>query len=90
MSIWTAAFWKATAERVLSTAAQAAIAILTADGFNLLNIRWQGVLATVGLAALLSLLKSLVANQATRTGPSLTLHEQVIPPETGQIKMPDH
>ena len=37
MSIFTAAFAKAAAERAISTAAQSAIAMLSADGLGVLN-----------------------------------------------------
>ena len=80
LTIWTRDFWSATAERVLMTAAQVLIAVLTADGFDLIAANWRDIGVMVGTAALLSLLKSVAANAATRTGPSLTNSEQVIPP----------
>jgi Putative lactococcus lactis phage r1t holin len=80
LTIWSRGFWSATAERVLMTAAQTLIAVLTADGFNLISANWGDIGVVVGTASLLSLLKSLAANAATRTGPSLTNNEQVMPP----------
>lgn len=63
MSIWTKAFWKDAIERVVSTAAQAAVGVLTADGFNLVEFDLKAGASVVGVAALVSLLKALVANE---------------------------
>ena len=81
LTIWTAAFWRATAERVIATIVGALVAVLTADGFDLLKVDWTGVLVTIGTAGLVSLLKAVLANVATKNGPSLTSSEQVVPPE---------
>ena len=78
-SIYGRAFWVATFERVLMTALQTFLAVAFVDGVDLLRVGWSGVLAAVGSAAALSLVKCLVANLATRTGPSLTNDEQVRP-----------
>jgi hypothetical protein len=83
-TIWTRAFWQATAERVIATVVGALVAVLTADGFDLLNTNWQGVLTTIGVAAAVSLLKAVLANVATQNGPSLTNSEQVVPAETAE------
>ena len=81
MTIWTPAFWRATAERIIATIVGALIAVLTADGFDVLSVDWPGILTTIGLAGLVSLLKAILANVATQTGPSLTNSEQVVPAE---------
>jgi hypothetical protein len=81
-SIWTKAYWQATAERVISTAAQAGLLAIGADQFNVLELDWANFGGFVGGGAVLSLLKSLVANAATKTGPGLTNSEQVVPPES--------
>lgn len=62
MSIWNSLFWKDVAERSLSTAAQVVLGLLTADGFNLLNLDVNAVLVTVVVAVLIVVLKSFVAN----------------------------
>lgn len=76
--MFSRAFWIATAERVIASIAGAVIAVLTADGFDLLNAHWPGILATAGVAGLVSLLKALVAaNIGDNPGPSLA-NERVI------------
>lgn len=65
--MFTRLFWKDTAERVVSTAAQAAIGVLTADGFDLVNFDAKASLAVVGTAALVSFLKALVAEKVDGT-----------------------
>lgn len=82
VTIWTKAFWMATLERVLATAAQAGIAYILVGGTtSLINFNWGAFLGVVGVAALLALLKCLAANAATKTGPSVVNAEQVVPPE---------
>lgn len=83
-SIWTGAFWKATAERVIATAAEAGGAYLVTAGpiVDALHVNWVVFGGVAGGAAALALLKSLGANAATQTGPSLTNSEQVVPPES--------
>lgn len=78
MSLWTAGFWKATAERVISTGAQAAILAIGADQFSALAIRWQDVLGFALGGAALSLLKALAANAITKDGPGFT-NAEVVP-----------
>ena len=65
MSIWTAQFWKATAERAVSTAAQAALAALGTDLVGVLDIDAVAVLSLAGGGAILSILKSIAATAAT-------------------------
>lgn len=63
--MWSKLFWKDTVERVVSTAAQAAIGVLTADGVGAANIDLEAGLAVVGIAAAVSFLKAIVAAHAT-------------------------
>jgi hypothetical protein len=58
--MYTKKFWKDTVERVVSTAAQSAVGALGATAV-VGGVNWAVVGATVGLAALTSLLKCLVA-----------------------------
>lgn len=65
MSIYTGLFWKDTFERIVATVAQVLIAVLSADGLNVISLDWVGVAATVGIAAALVLLKAVAANAVT-------------------------
>lgn len=59
--MWTKAFWAQTSERAVKTAAQAAVALATADGFNLLAPDWRHWAVVVGMPALISVLTSLAS-----------------------------
>lgn len=61
MSIFTPTFLKDAAERAISTAAQAAIGVLTAGAVGLIDVDWAATGSIAGLAAVVSVLKSLVA-----------------------------
>lgn len=64
--MFTKLFWRDTAERVVSTAAQAAIAVLTADGVvGVADVDFEAGASIVALAALVSFLKAIVAGKAT-------------------------
>ena len=65
MSIWTGKFWKATAERAVSTAAQAALAGIGTDLVGVLDMDAVGILSLAGGGAILSVLKSVAATAAT-------------------------
>lgn len=70
--MWTAAFWKAAFERAVKTFAQALVAVMTADGFGLLDADWTARLSAAGMAAILSLLVSIGSSGVGNSGPSLT------------------
>ncbi|MGH3117789.1 MAG: holin [Gaiellales bacterium] len=55
-------FWRDALERALRTAAQTLIGVLTADATGLLEVDWVAAGSAAGLAALLSLLTSVVAS----------------------------
>jgi hypothetical protein len=77
----TAAFWEATAERSVKTLAQTLIAVFTVSGVTPANIDFAEAAYTGGMAALLSVLTSIVSSGIGRTaGPSLTT-EELAPPE---------
>ena len=65
MSIWTGKFWKATTERAVSTAAQAALAGIGTDLVGVLDMDAVGLLSLAGGGAVLSILKSIAATAAT-------------------------
>jgi hypothetical protein len=61
-SLYSLVFWKDAAERAISTAAQSAIALLGVEGLGLLDVDWTVTASAAGLAALLSVLKSVAAS----------------------------
>ncbi|MBI0297652.1 holin [Streptomyces sp. PRKS01-29] len=67
----TAAFWKATAERVVRTFAQAELALLSGDGLGVLDVDWGQTLSVGGLAAVLALLTAIATSGGTE-GPGIT------------------
>lgn len=76
--MFTSAFWIATGERAASTFAQAALAAIGVGAVGFGDIDWINVASVSGVAAVLSILKSLVVNAATGTGPSVTAAEQTV------------
>lgn len=71
--MWSKVFWKATAERALKTFAQAVIALWAAsDVGSLLSVNLQDTLAVGGMAAVVSVLTSILsAPVGNATTPSL-------------------
>jgi hypothetical protein len=65
MTIWDSLFWKDTVERVVFTVAQLLIAVLSADGLDLLQIDFTATVTTLAIAAGLVILKCIVANSVT-------------------------
>ncbi|MFF9554605.1 holin [Streptomyces albus] len=68
----TAAFWKATTERMIRTFAQAVLALLGGDGLGLLDVDWGQALSVGGLAAVVALLTAVATSGAGGDGPGLT------------------
>jgi len=84
ITIWTKSFALALLERAVSTFLQAFISAVGLDAIAIGAQGWDGInwgpaCGIAGAAALLSVLKSVIANAATKDGPSLTHHEQVKP-----------
>lgn len=70
--IWTLAFWKATAERAVATAAQSALAVVFVDHLaSAFDMDWQNVAGVAAGGAVLAVLKALAAGVADpHSGPS--------------------
>ncbi|WP_062435012.1 holin [Herbidospora daliensis] len=54
-------FWVDAVERTVGAAASASLALLTANGLGVLDVDWGAIGSVAGMAAIVSLLKSLVA-----------------------------
>lgn len=77
-TIWTLAFWKATAERAIRTGATAGALVLIGDAYqslqiNALYINWLRLVGFMIGGALLSVLMSVGANVRTGRGPSFSV-----------------
>ncbi|MFC8124644.1 holin [Streptomyces sp. NPDC057302] len=75
----TAAFWKATFERMVRTMAQATLGAVSADGLGIVDVDWAEAFSVGGLAAALALLTAIATSGGT-TGPGIT--ETVAAPST--------
>ena len=70
-TMWSGLFWLAAGERAIKTAAQTAIATIGTTA-AIHQVDWIIVGSTSALAALLSILTSVVSDGLTGSGPSLT------------------
>lgn len=59
--MWTASFWKDTAERAIKTFAQVAASFLVIGTTGVLDVDWAQVASISGVAALVSVLTSLAS-----------------------------
>jgi hypothetical protein len=59
--MWSLAFWKDTAERAIRTAAQALLALWGTQVTGIMQVDWTQALSVAALAALSSVLMSLIA-----------------------------
>lgn len=59
--MWTGQFWKETAERAVLGFAVAAAGLLSGEGMGLLDVDWTQVGSIGGLAAVTSVLISIIA-----------------------------
>ena len=89
--MWTTAFLRDLAERVVATFAQALAALLLAQGTGLLDASWTVALSAAGMTALLSLLKGIAAAGIdSETGASLLPNPppRVDRTDAGQVNWP--
>lgn len=65
--MFTALFWKDTAERAISTGAQAVLTVLSLDGVNFIvaDADFKTLASAFGFGVLYAVLKALVASRAT-------------------------
>ncbi|MDJ1137935.1 holin [Streptomyces iconiensis] len=72
MAMTTRAFWRATSERAIRTAAQTLVAALGLDATGVLDVDWTGGLSLAGSAAILAVLTALATSGAGGPGPGVT------------------
>lgn len=70
--MWTTAFWRDLAERVVATFAEALATLLLASGVGLLEMHWVTALSLSGMTALVAFLKGIAAYKLgdSKTGAS--------------------
>lgn len=74
--MWTSAYWKALGENLVKVAAASMAAMVTADGFNMIQANWGDVFSVTGTAVLGAFLLSLAAGAVTSsTGPDFRSKE---------------
>ena len=71
MAVWDKSFWKATAERVISTVAAALLGVVTVDGLLAANFDWKANILLVVVPGVGSFLKCIIANTGGTPGPSI-------------------
>ena len=59
--MWKSAFWKTAAERAVRTLAQVLLSMIVVGETGFLDVDWMQALSVAGLAAVASLLMSIVA-----------------------------
>ncbi|GAB2519360.1 holin [Paramicrobacterium agarici] len=77
MKFITKKFWKATSERVISSIAGGALAVIGAGQFGVLDADWQTIGSIALGAGVVSLLKAFAAQSTTKTGPGFTNAEKL-------------
>ncbi|MFD9211581.1 holin [Streptomyces sp. NPDC059544] len=68
----TAAFWKATLERMVRTFAQAVLGVVSADQLGVLDVDWGQAVSVGALASVLALLTAVATSGAGQPGPGIT------------------
>ena len=81
--MWSRTFWRDAAERATATAAEAALALVTANGLGVLDVDWAHVGSVSALAAVAAVLKALVASPTNdpRSAPLVDLPGKHAAPE---------
>lgn len=73
--MFTIDFWNAAGERAVNTFAQGILAGVGVGAVGFQEIAWLPILSVAGVAAVLSILKSIIVQTATGDGPSFTKSE---------------
>lgn len=78
-TIFKKSFFKQIVERAVKTLAQAAAALLVANGTGLLDTDWLGILSVSGMAAIVSVLTSVGSGYIGDDSPSLVEDYDYVP-----------
>ena len=77
--IFTAAFWKAAAERAVKAFSYSLLGMLGGGLVSIVDMPWLSAAQIAAGVAVLSVLGSIVSSKATGGGPSLTNAEELPP-----------
>lgn len=84
--MWTAQFWRQVAERAVKTFAQSVVAGLGVGWIGIVEVPWGALLDAGGLAALLSVLTSVVSgtvdNESVPTASLVSIKPAGTPPQS--------
>lgn len=61
--MWSKCFWKSTAERAIRTVAQVLLSLIVVGETGLLDVDWLQAFSVAGLAAVASVLMSVIATE---------------------------
>lgn len=75
--MFTLAFWKATAERVVASIAGGALSVIGADAFGVVQADWIGIASIAGGAGVVALLKALAVGH--KDGNPSAINAEVTP-----------
>lgn len=85
--MFTLAFWKATGERAISTAAQSALLIFGADQMNVVSVDWPVVAGFAAGGAVLTVLKALAVGGKDGNPSAVNAETLVVPNGTGKRRL---
>ncbi|WP_347031714.1 holin [Brevibacterium paucivorans] len=80
MTYASKAFWTATAERAIKTAAQSLITLIGTDAVGILAIDWAQILSVTATMTLLSVLTSVASGPIGEPGPGMMSGEAITQP----------
>lgn len=77
--MWTATFWKATAERTIGTFAATVLGLAGTDALALASLDWPQIFTASGIVSGLTVLKCITVATATDGTPSALNAEKLAP-----------
>ena len=80
MTYTSTAFWTATLERAIKTAAQSLITLIGTEAVGILAIDWAQILSVTATMTLLSVLTSVASGPIGEPGPGMMSGEAIVQP----------